>query len=172
MDVMMWLQTWLKRHPLKEPADLDDARYTAEVMDRINTSPHLSPAAFRLDGIWWWLSWPRLALSVASAAVAVALAVGLRHGASGRLAERLEHEAAVVASLEGESPEPFGADGAERLADEVDTMDALILLAESVPSDSEWIERTAQLLHQLDEDVPGESLESSPDDLPWLELVS
>ena len=73
MDLMTWLKTWLRRHPLKEPQDADRARYTTEVMTRVRRLASPGPAPVRR-----WLPWPgRTVLALASAAAGLAIAVAV-----------------------------------------------------------------------------------------------
>jgi hypothetical protein len=94
MDLLVWLNRWLGRHPLREPSELDRAAYTAQVMERVTVlgAPSPEPAPARS-----WLPWPRLAMVVASVAVGVLVAVGILHERGGRIAQeedqvRLAHE--------------------------------------------------------------------------------
>jgi len=155
MDFTMWLRQWLKRHPLKEPPDLDGARFTAEVMTRVRrlsaSSPAEAPQGTRHP-------WPfmRLGLVAATAAAGIALIVGATARARRQLAEHIVQEAQLLAMIDEtglaiqEVPE---ADDPEALAEEVEWIDQLTVLAEATPSDPQGIEQTLQLLEQLDEDA-------------------
>ena len=78
MDVVSWLKTWLRQHPLKGPSEEDRARFTAEVMARVRalTPPEPAPAPVRR-----WAPWPgraALAMATAAAGIAVVLAISPR----------------------------------------------------------------------------------------------
>ena len=132
MNFEGWFQAWLKRHPLKAPQEPVRSRYTAEVMSRIRMSSPQSSEARWAAIVQPWLSWPRLAVAGA------ALAAGLVF---------------VVSTNRPVPSAPQLAEQVNSLAEEVDTMEQLILAA-STPIDAEWIEHTVQLLDQFDEDVP------------------
>lgn len=73
MDLATWLRQWLTRHPLKEPADLDRAQYTAEVMERVKS---LEPPLTTPAPAPWRMVWLRPALVTVTAAAAILLVVG------------------------------------------------------------------------------------------------
>ncbi len=154
MDLTDWLKTWLARHPLKAPSDDDRARFTAQVMARVRAlRPVRSPAAWteRLLDLW-----PRMAVSLAAAAVVLVGLALLHHAESGqRLADRLAQESELLAELD----EPMNGlavpDDVEHLAETLEQADAIVL-AEAPQSDDSWVAETLQLLDQLDEELPDE----------------
>ena len=165
MDFTTRLTTWLTCHPLKEPTDMDPARYTAEVMTKITAvdQPRLLPAHH-------WFPWPRLALAIATAAAGIVVVMMTTHSTSQRLAEHISRDSQLLAVLDPDT-EPLIADhhDAEALAQEMETMDTVVL-AESQPSDDQWIDQTVQLLDQLDQDIPADaSSDGSSTGTDWIE---
>ena len=160
----MNLLSWLTRHPLKGPTGIDRAQYTAEVMAKVKAlaQPAPAPAPVRV-----WLPWPRLALTLATVAAGVALVIGTRHYQTQQLAQQIASESQLLAALDEPEHEPLAADQVEAVADELETMDTL-QLAESLPSDDEWVEQTLQLLDELDEDVPENAASDASQD-EWLQ---
>ena len=162
MELMTWLRQWLARHPLKEPPDLDGARFTAEVMARVKAVSQPSQITV-LRGMPHRWPFMRLGLVAATAAAGIALIVGAVGQSKRQLADHVAHGAQLLAMIEEsdraiqEVPE---ADDPEALAKEVELIDQFTVLAEATPSDQQAIEQTLQLLEQLDE----ESLEGAVDD--------
>lgn len=80
MDWLTRLTRWLSRHPVKEPADTEAARFTVDVMARVRAleRPHQAPAPAGS-----WLPWLRPVLVTAAAAAVIAVAAtsvnGPRH---------------------------------------------------------------------------------------------
>ena len=152
MDFTAWLTRWLTRHPLKEPTGIERARYTAEVMTKIQAveQPSLVPVRHGFP-------WLRLALVVATAAAGVAVVIVTTRPSSQRLTEQVSRESQLLATFESDS-ELLTADhhDAEALAQEMETMDTVVL-AESQPGDNRWIEQTVQLLEQLNQDMPADT---------------
>ena len=171
----MNLLSWLKRHPLKGPAGINRAQYTAEVMARVkelaqSASParqSLSPGRATPAPARVWLPWPRLALTLATVAAGVSLVIGTTRYQTHQLAQQIARESQLLAALDEPELEPLTADQVEAVADELETMDALQLAA-SVPSDDQWVEQTLQLLDELDEDVPENAASSASED-EWLQ---
>ena len=162
MDFSRWLTTWLTRHPLKEPADLDRAAYTREVISKIRGQAHRAPAAATR---WWILTNPGLALA---AAVAVVLVVTTVQRSSGlQLAQRALRDAALLAGVD-ENGVDLPGDETERLADDLELLDTLVL-AEAPPSDDAWIQQTMQLLDQLDEDPASKDSSTDRSEEEWLD---
>ena len=69
----MNLFSWLSRHPLKGPSDVNRARYTAEVMAKIKAAESPAPAPARV-----WLPWPRLAMTLATVAAGILIMLSVR----------------------------------------------------------------------------------------------
>ena len=152
MDFADWLTTWLARHPIKAPSEIERGRFTAQVMARVRAEA--SPRRSTLAALQWGF-WPRLGLSLATAAAVLAV-VGQIHpaGSSQRLAAQLARESELLAELD----EPVNAvvaasDDVNGLAEELEHEDVLVL-AEAPPSDDTWVANTLQLLDQLDEELP------------------
>jgi len=92
MDFTTWLRTWLARHPLKGPAGIDRARYTAEVMGQVKTGlrPALLPARH-------WLPVPRWGLAAAVAAAGLVVAIGAVNVQRRQLAEQAMERTRLLA---------------------------------------------------------------------------
>lgn len=75
MDLATWFRQWLTRHPLDTPAGVDRARFTADVMAKINALPSVSGRAPVLAPVRVWTIWQRLSLTVATVAAGAAIAV-------------------------------------------------------------------------------------------------
>ena len=170
MEFTTRLRTWLTRHPLKTPSDIDRAHYTTEVMAKVRavtTAPAQAP-----QRVWrpHWLSWPQLALVVATAAGIVVI-VSTAHSSREQLAHRLTQDAQMLAEVDEPLPELLNGEEAAELAQDLEEEDHHILLAESAPSqDQQWLDQTLQLLDQLDEEVPGVDSDQTAgnDDEEWL----
>ena len=152
MEFSAWFRTWLTRHPLKEPQDAEPARYTAQVMARVKAlhQPVLEPARS-------WLPMPRLVF--AAAAAGVVLAVTTVNLPRRQLAELVVRDSHVLASLGELDVEPINGDDATTLASEAEAVDTF-QIAESTPSDEEWLKQTLQLLDQAND----HAAEASPAD--------
>lgn len=149
MDFADWLKTWLARHPLKAPSDADRSRFTAQVMARVRARPTPASWAVRL-----WSPWPRLAVSLAAAAVALVVVNALHPaGSNTRLAAQLAQESELLAELDEPVNGWAAPDDVEHLAEELEQADAIVL-AEAPQSDDSWVADTLQLLDQLDEELP------------------
>ncbi len=159
MDFTAWFRAWLTRHPLKGPHGVEAARYTDEVMAKVRA---LQPPASVRAPLRFWLPWPRLALIAATAAVGLLIVMGTLHRAQLQLASAIDRDAQVITAVDELVPTAPAGSGAtpEDLAQELQTADILVL-AESVPSDDQWLDQTLQLLQQLDEDVPEETISAS-----------
>lgn len=137
MDFTAWLTNWLTRHPLQAPDALDRARYTAQVMRKLTDE---TPPPFPAAR---WFVWPKVAMAFATTAagIFIVLAVGYR-------ADR------QLARLAPAAPPAHQA--------------RALMLAESVPmSDETWVQDTAQLLEQLDEDASHDDANAASDE-EWL----
>ena len=169
MEFTSWLTTWLARHPLKTPSEIDPTRYTTEVMTRVRAVTPAAAPARSPAGVPQWLSWPRLALVVATAA-SIAVVIGTTRSSRERLAHRVTRDAQLLAELDEPLPELLNGQEAAELAQDLEAEDHQMLLAESAPSqDQQWLEQTLQLLDQLDENVPGvDADEPSGNDEEWL----
>ena len=138
----MNLLSWLSRHPLKGPSDVNRAQYTAEVMAKIKAAespaPAPAPPARRLlspgRAVRFWLPWPRLSMTLATVAAGILIMMTVTHQASRQLAHPPE----------------------------------AVLIAESPAADDQWLEETLQLLDELDEDVSSETAGDGSED-EWLE---
>ena len=137
MDFTAWLTSWLARHPLQAPDALDRARYTAQVMQKLTDEMPRPFPAAR------WFSWPSVAMVFATTAAGVLIVLAVGHRADRQLAQ-----------LTPASPPAH-----ETRA---------LMLAESVPtSDETWVQDTAQLLEQLDEDASHDDANATSDE-EWL----
>ena len=172
MNFADWLTSWLARHPLKPPSEEDRVRYTAEVMERVKAlapTPHYSDRSRAPNLVRGW-GWPRLGLALAAAAAAFACILGLHAASQHQLAQRAGRDAAVLAALGEPEGEPFTPDDMDALADDLELSDTLTL-AESPSQGEAWLERTLQLLQDVDdesmEDLSGSADPSNPDE--WLE---
>lgn len=153
MDFSTWLVTWLKRHPLNEPWSLDRDRYTAQVMARVRASaqhPSRAPASIP---VFEWFSWPRLAFAGAAVgAAAMFWIVGTVHQSQTQLARAIDRDAQLLTAFD--EPLPATDRGSvDELAQDLQEADT-VMLAESTPSDDQWVEQTIQLLDQLNEEPP------------------
>ena len=162
MHFSTWLRTWLARHPLKEPRNHDPARYRTEVMEKVRAlhQPAHMPAASPR-----WFSWPRIGLAMATVAVGLVLVAISSQRAQVHLADQIVHESSVVAELDDPNFVPAANGDVDSLAEEVETLDTMTL-AESTPSDDQWLDQTLSLLDQLDEDDAGPTDSSSEEE--WL----
>jgi hypothetical protein len=171
MDFTTWLNTWLTRHPLKEPTHLNPADYTAQVMAKVNALTPPSVEAPVSSPIRLWRSWPRLALVGASVATGVLLVLGRINRSQVQLvqeAQGIDRDAQLLTELGEPLPLPSeDAEGIEELAQELHANDT-VMLAESTSSDDQWLEETLQLLDQLNEDLPATDAGESSDDEEWL----
>jgi len=166
MDFMRWMEAWLKRHPLKEPPASVQARYTEQVMTRVQaTHRGAQKASYSLR-----VFWPRFALAMtAAAAMLVLVRVTPRpsHSIAQSIAEETDLLAAVTLPEDEMSfaAELFSETDTDGLAEELRTMD-LLVVAQDTRSDG-WVEETLQLLDQLEEDFPEEENGGSKDE-DWL----
>ena len=165
MDFSTWIRTWLTRHPLKELMGHDPARYTAEVMEKVKAVGQPVPTPSML--VREWFSWPRVGLAVATVAAGLGLMIITSHHAEVQLAEKIVQESSMLAELDEPSFVPVANGDADALAQEMETADT-VMLAESIPSDEQWLDQTLSLLDQLDEDDanPADSSDSSEEE--WL----
>jgi len=84
-----------------------------------------------------------------------------------QLATEITRDSQLLAALDDTGLEPLGAtDEVEALTEDVELLD-LMTLAESPPSDADWIEQTLQLLEEIDEDAPEETT-GDTDEEDWL----
>ena len=176
MDLTAWLKTWLARHPLKAPSDADSSRFTAQVMARVRAeASSLARVRARPEPASWaerlYRPWSRLTVSLAAAAVALAVVSAL-HPARGssRLTSRLAQESEVLAELDEPVNGVAVPDDVEHLAEELEQADAIVL-AEAPQSDDSWVADTLQLLDQLDEELPDEpaSGDATSNEHEWLD---
>ena len=126
------------------------------------SQPAPAPAPARV-----WLPWPRLALTLATVAAGISLVIGATHYRTSQLAQQIIHDSQLLAALDEPELEPLAADQVEAVADEMETIDTL-QLAESAPSDDQWVEQTLQLLDELDEEAPEDAASSASED-EWLQ---
>ena len=191
MPFATWLQTWLIRHPLKEPTDMDRARYTAEVMARVKavgptTEAGTLPTGGVADGsaerrsrrlaeanlaplpVRPWGFWPRLAVALAAATAGVAVFIGTRQDPSHKLAQAIATDAQLLAALDERDMDLVLDDDVDVLPDELAIADTM-LLAEQSSSDEEWLAQTLELLDQLGEDTPPETASDGAGEEEWLE---
>ena len=141
MDFTAWLNTWLARHPLRAPDELDPARYTAQVMRKLTDETPLP-----LPPTHWFAclrqgfgrrAWPRVAMVFATTAAGVLIVLATAHHADRRLAQRIP------------------------------ATPHTLMLAESTPSDDAWVQETTQLLAQLGEDSSDDNANTTSDE-EWL----
>ncbi len=139
---MDWLTRWLARHPLRQPPAWNRARYTREVMARVQRLAPGACAPARTRG-WWW---PQLALTAATAALGVLFAVGVNRA----------HERAAMR----EAAAPMAA-GAYQLAESPEGndewLDGTLALLEQLDEEADATDdagddtRTLRELEQLDD---------------------
>lgn len=165
MDLATWLRQWLSAHPLKEHSRGDRARYTAEVMERVRRLHEPAPAAVvRIR----WVTWPRFALGAAVAVAVVFILVGRTEHPSSSLAQDIEHELSLLASVdESVALEPL--DDAD-LAQDLEALDTLVL-AEVQPAETDeaWIVKTLLLLEDVGEATPEAESGQGADEEQWLQ---
>lgn len=175
MGFETWLRSWLARHPLKEPAGFSRAAYTAQVMAKVQSLQEPAQAIpSRIPGRLW-LPWPRLALGLATAGVAMALIVSTIRASGARTARATLRDVELLAALDQIQDAALDQikEETEELLDELETVDAL-LLAEAAPSTEEqWLEETLLLLEEsgemASEDDEEDLDEDWLDDLEWLD---
>ena len=165
MDLMTWLRTLLARHPLKEPMAHDPARYTAQVMERVKAigQPALAPGSARP----WFFFVPRVGLVLATVAAALALMIGLRHSSDARMTQQALQDSSVLAQLDGANGDSVSTNDVDALADDLEHLDTMVL-AQSEPSDDQWIQRNLQLLDQLGEAPSDDPAGGASSDEDWL----
>ena len=136
MDVATWFRQWLTRHPLNTPTGFDRARFTADVMAKINALPTASGRAEVSAPVRMWTVWRRLSLTMAAVAAAAAIAVvALRssHQQTAELAQPL-----VVAEAQPSDDEWFQ-----------ETLQLLDQLDEDVASDAVEDGSDEDWMHEL-----------------------
>ena len=137
MDFTAWLTSWLTRHSLQEPDALDRVRYTAQVMRKLTDE---TPSPFPAAR---WFAWPSVAMAFATTAAGILIVLAVGHRADPQLAQ-----------LTPTAPPARQAHA--------------LMLAELVPtSDETWVQDTAQLLEQLDEDASHDDANATFDE-EWL----
>ncbi len=164
MDVAVWFRTWLHQHPLKDPA-VDRAHYTAEIMARVRAVHGPAPVASRP-----WLQIPRIVFASAAVAAGIAVTIGTTQLSHQRLAARVVRDSHLLASLGEVDPELLAGDEISTLTQEAETIDTL-QLAETGPSDEQWLKQTLQLLDQVNEsptEVSPVNDSHTPSDENWL----
>lgn len=167
-----WLQSWLSRHPLKEPPAKSPSAYTAEVMSRVKskTAPAGSSRARLAVPLW---EWPRLRVVLATACAGVVIAVGISRYRATQLAQSLIRQSEQLAELAGPEQEALiEADDVKTIASDWEEMDRLMLAESDRPSttdDAKWIDELSRVLNQLDEDVSGDDASSDVDQDQWLD---
>ena len=170
MDFSNWFKEWLARHPLREPPNLDQAGYTAEVMARVSKQS-LSRSPQKACGLdFLWMMWLRIVLgSVSVALLSVIVVLSVSSYTHARLAKEVVNDMQVLAEL-GESVTPTEPEMDEGIRDP-QSEDALVL-AESdkaVKTDDQWIEQTMQILDQLnEEDSKKGSVDGTPSEEDWI----
>lgn len=168
MEFATWLRAWLIRHPLKESSPADRERYTAEVMARVNALPRPSTETARRDVVGHPWAVPRLTWTLGVAA-GLALALFSLQGASHRLAKEIDRTSQLLAALDESSLELISPESDEELAESIEATEELLTLAESLPSEDQWLEETLRLLEQLEEDHPLSGVSNDPASEEWLE---
>ena len=196
---LTWFREWLAKHPVKEPPETLRHGYTEEVMRRIRLTDAPAP-------IYRWAPRPRVAWALATATVcALTIVVWVNRPSRPQLARQdvvpphpvelaqqpqptpldpeLERDLDLLAELE----EPVALDELIELTDadveaELESLDALTLLAESSPEsdDAAWIAETLQQLEELGElnasvledELSDEELLEELDELEQLESAS
>lgn len=140
----MKLFSWLSRHPLKGPADMNRAQYTAEVMAKIKAAESPVPA---LTPVRFWLPWPRLAMTLATVAAGVLIMMSVTHQAPRQLAQPPEPVASVVLA-ESQASEDQWLDETLQLLDELDE-DTSSSDSAGDGSEEEWLQEL-ELLDETD----------------------
>ncbi len=145
----VWLRQHIQRHPVKLPAQEDKALFTAQVMERVRAVRQ--PVPVRESAWAQYLTWPRLSFAFAAAAGLLVAFLGLRTTSHEQLARDIIQRAQVLANFS--DGEPFLDNDVEALADDVDTGEQLLILAENQSSseDASWIEQMSKVLDQVDE---------------------
>ena len=92
MNFSRWLTTWLKRHPLKEPDEVDRALYTREVISRIKgrRAPAVAPSP-------WWQCLLNPPVALAAAMVVVLAVTSAVERSRTPLAQRALRDSALLA---------------------------------------------------------------------------
>ena len=136
----MNLLSWLTRHPLKSPTDIDRAQYTAEVMAKIKAQvqPAPAPAPVRI-----WLPWPRLAMTLATVAAGILIMMTVTHQASRQLA----HPPEAVLIAESPAADDQWLEDTLQLLDELDEDVSSETAGDG--SEEEWLEEL-ELLDETD----------------------
>lgn len=163
-----WLRKFIQQHPIKAAAPSEPAAFTAEVMARVRELPQPVLAQKPMIAVRnAWFALPRLSFALAAAAVAVVL-VAVAHSRTmpGRLAGDILQGSQVLAAFS--DGEPLLDNDIEALADDVNTSEGLMRVAEnqSSPEDAGWIEQMSQVLDQLDEDAAANT-DSDPVGSSW-----
>lgn len=125
----------------------DRERFTEHVMARVREAsaehrPGLQPARA-------WLAWPRLGMALASSLAGILLVIGLQGRTTGP-------QSAQVASQQPSQDEaPIGR----------------LVLAESSPSDDQWLEQTLELLEEFDDSSTDATAGNEEDWLQELQML-
>lgn len=163
MDVPTRLKQLMSRSAVRLPSQHDPAQYTAEVMERVRAVEQ--PATAEAPVVLWRTR-PRLGLATALAAALLAITIlPQRHAV--RMARQIDQEAALLLAVD--EPVPNGGD--EGLAEELETLDAMMLAeAGAANDDAAWLEDTVQLLDELEDDSALQDDDpASDDEESWLE---
>ena len=145
----------IPRATIRVPSQHDPAQYTADVMQRVRAVQQQHPAEAPAP-IILWRSWPRVGLAGALAAALLAILVLPQHSPV-RMAQQIDQEAALLLAVD----EPALNGGEEALAEELETLDTM-MLAEAGPADDEtWLEDTMQLLDEVGDEAALEDVDSS-----------
>lgn len=160
-----WLRAWLSAHPWHAPDPSTKASYTDQVMRRVHSLPRSRPAA-SVSTVGWWRR-PRLVLAFSGAAAVALLAVTVVGRPSAQLSRRIDRDLHVLAAV-GETPEDATALSTDALEDALRSADHLVV-AEATPAadDEAWIDRTTQLLTEVDA-LSDDSSTGSPSE-DWLQ---
>ena len=134
----MNLLSWLSRHPLKGPSDVNRAQYTAEVMAKIKAAESPAPAPARV-----WLPWPRLSMTLATVAAGILIMMTVTHQASRQLA----HPPEAVLIAESPAADDQWLEDTLQLLDELDEDVSSETAGDG--SEDEWLEEL-ELLDETD----------------------
>ncbi|MBI3324915.1 MAG: hypothetical protein HYZ92_06505 [Candidatus Omnitrophica bacterium] len=167
-----WLSDWLRRHPLKSPSASVHQGYVGEVMARIRS---LAPSASATPQPLWvrqlrqWFSSPALAGGLAAVALIVSVGLWLRAVRNpARLARAIETAAGTLEEVQDDDQagltEELAPSAQDELAGPLRQVDAMVLAEATGDSEREWIDRTFELLDQVEE-----SERDSEDSGQWLD---
>ncbi len=121
----------------------DRERFTEHVMARVRE------ASAQRQPVRAWLAWPRVGMALASSLAGVLLVIGLQSRTTGpQLAQQVSQQAFQEQASIGR-----------------------LVLAESSPSDDQWLEQTLELLEEFDDSSTDATAGSEEDWLQELQML-